>query len=99
MLRLIAIAIILLGVSGCGGKPDEPGIEVNGERLAVVDMHLHTGRWKWTPPDFRDRLSSRSPRGFKWTTKYLMNMWLSGEGILDSLDSADIGVLYVPVHA
>ena len=88
--RLISIVLILLTVSGCGGKPEEPGIEVNGERLAVVDMHLHSGRWKWTPPVFRDRLGSRIPRGFKWVNKYLMNRWLSGDGILNSLDSAGV---------
>ena len=90
MIRIIFIAIALAVLSGCGGEPVEPGIEVNGERLPVVDMHLHVGRWKWTPPDFQDRLASRSPRGFKWINKYLMNMWLSGEGIVKSLDSAGV---------
>jgi predicted small lipoprotein YifL len=30
--RLILIALMLFGIAGCGGKPAEPGVEVNGER-------------------------------------------------------------------
>jgi len=90
MVRAILITAIFATLVGCGGKPAEPGVEVNGERLAVVDLHLHTGRWEWMPPAFQERLSSRVPRGFKWVTGLLGDRWLSGSGILGQLDSAGI---------
>ena len=87
---LIALALTATILVGCGGKPDEPGVLVDGERLAVVDLHLHTGRWEWMPPKFQARLSSRVPRGFKWTNKLLSDRWLSGKGIVGQLDSAGV---------
>jgi predicted TIM-barrel fold metal-dependent hydrolase len=88
--RALYTALAVVSVAGCGGKPATPGIEVDGQRLAVVDLHLHTGRWEWMPPVFQDRLSSRVPRGFKWVTGILTDRWLRGEGILSQLDNAGI---------
>jgi len=90
MIRIILITATFATLVGCGGKPSEPGVEVNGERLAVVDLHLHTGRWEWMPPVFQERLSSRVPRGFKWVTGLLSDRWLKGEGILGQLDNAGV---------
>ncbi len=90
MNRFFIVGLMLLTLAACGGKPAEPGVDVDGERLAVVDVHLHTGLWKWMPPVFQDRLSARSPRGFKWITGILGDRWLSGQGILGQLDSAGI---------
>jgi predicted TIM-barrel fold metal-dependent hydrolase len=90
MMRIILITATFATLVGCGGKPSEPGVEVNGERLAVVDLHLHTGRWEWMPPVFQERLSSRVPRGFKWVTGVLGDRWLNGEGILGQLDNAGV---------
>jgi predicted TIM-barrel fold metal-dependent hydrolase len=81
---------MIVVMAGCGGEPVEPGVEVDGQRLAVVDVHLHTGRWDWMPPVFQDRLSSRVPRGFKWVTGILSDRWLSGEGLISQLDNAGI---------
>ncbi len=88
--RTVCIAFALASLAGCGGKPEAPGVEVDGQRLAVVDVHLHTGRWEWMPPVFQDRLSSRVPRGFKWVTGILSDRWLRGEGLLSQLDDAGI---------
>jgi predicted TIM-barrel fold metal-dependent hydrolase len=89
--RIIGLTLAALAtLAACGGKPAEPGVDVNGERLAVVDMHLHTGAWDWMPPAFQDRLSSRVPRGFKWVTRILSDRWLKGEGIVSQLDSAGV---------
>lgn len=82
----LTCAIVL---SACGGDP-EPGVLVDGERLPVVDLHLHTGTWEGTPPGFRDRLSERVPNGFKWTMGLFMDWALSADGILGQLDSAGI---------
>lgn len=90
MIRTLLLALAATTLIACGGKPAEPGVEVDGERLAVVDMHLHTGRWEWMPPVFQDRLASRVPRGFKWVTGILSDRWLRGEGILGQLDNAGV---------
>jgi len=90
MIRIILITATFATLVGCGGKPSEPGVEVNGERLAVVDLHLHTGRWEWMPPVFQARLSSRVPRGFKWVTGLLSDRWLKADGILGQLDNAGV---------
>jgi predicted TIM-barrel fold metal-dependent hydrolase len=76
-------------LAACGG-PSQPGVEVNGERLAVVDMHLHAGTWDDMTPWFQRRLTERVPRGFKWTLKLLSDRTLSGPGILGELDRAGI---------
>lgn len=88
-IQIIIVTCCVLLLGACGGNP-EPGVVVDGQRLAVVDMHLHTGRWEWTPPRFRERITERIPRGFKWVGEYLTDTWLSGDGILGFLDSAGI---------
>ncbi|MEZ5566679.1 MAG: amidohydrolase family protein [Gammaproteobacteria bacterium] len=88
--RRILLVIITGLLMACGSKPDHPGVLVDGERLAVVDMHLHTGSWEMTTPDFQEVLSERVPAGFKWLMPILMNHWLSGEQIVHELDKAGI---------
>lgn len=87
--RLLFVSIPLL-LMACGGKPDQPGVLVDGERLAVVDIHLHTGSWEMTTPDFQEVLAERVPRGFKWLMPFLMNHWLKGEQIVNEMDKAGI---------
>lgn len=77
-------------VAACGGKPEHPGVLVDGERLAVVDIHLHTGTWEGTTPDFQEVLAERIPRGFKWVMPFLMESWLTGEHIIGELDKAGV---------
>lgn len=87
--NVISAAMMMLLVA-CGGPPEQPGVEVNGERLPVADLHLHSGRWEWMPPKFQHRLAERVPRGFKWTVGILSDRWLRGEGIITQLDNAGI---------
>ena len=84
------ILVFALCVLGCSGEPEQMGVAVNGERLAVIDMHLHTGTWEGSPPRFKKRLSSRVPTGLKWTMKMFMDRRLSGGSILGTLDEAGI---------
>ncbi|MDE0680540.1 MAG: amidohydrolase family protein [Gammaproteobacteria bacterium] len=84
------IVVAALSVTGWSVEAGEMGVAVNGERLAVIDMHLHTGTWVATPPRFRKRLTGRVPPGFKWTMGIFMDRLLTGEKILDTLDDAGI---------
>lgn len=86
---LFAIAVVSL-ITACGGKPDEPGVLIEGERIPVVDLHMHTGNWEGTPPGFRERLSERVPTGFKWSMGPVTNYLLKGSSILTQLDNAGI---------
>ena len=84
---IIVLAAVLL-TAGCGNPP--PGVEVDGQRLPVVDLHLHAGTWDQLPPWFQNRVSERVPRGFKWTVRLLSDYTLSGKGILSELDRGGI---------
>ena len=85
-------AIVAAGFTvGCSGPPEEYGVLVDGERLPVVDVHLHTGKWENMPPAFQDRVSERMPGFLKWTMGYFTNeIMLSKDGILGQLDGAGI---------
>jgi hypothetical protein len=63
---------------------------VDGRRIAVIDMHLHTGTWANTPPGFRKRLTDRIPTGFKWVMGPFMDYTLSAQSILGQLEDAGI---------
>jgi len=96
MYRIILALVVAASVVACSDKPDQMGVAVNGERLAVVDIHLHTGTWDGSPPRFQERLSGRVPTGFKWTMKLFMDNNLKGKSILAQLDGAGIhaGAVY-----
>lgn len=85
----IVLASLALVVAACG-RPDQPGVLVDGQRLPVVDMHLHTGTWEGMTPRFQDRVAERVPRAFRWTMPYLTPFILGGKAILRELDSAGI---------
>lgn len=90
MYRLLA----LLFATGCAGP--ELGLLIDGERLPVVDMHLHPGDWDAIPPATQAFLASRFPWpiGLK-PEKAAMDV-LTPAGILDEMDraGASVGVLF-----
>ena len=88
--RLLVFLFFVTVLGACGGAPEEPGVLIQGQRLAVVDVHLHAGSWEMMPPTFHERLTERVPRGFKWTVKLLSDRNLKGPGILGQLDGAGI---------
>jgi hypothetical protein len=60
------MASLAILAAGCSRPPDQPGVVVQGERLAVVDMHLHTGTWESMTPRFQERVAERVPRALHW---------------------------------
>lgn len=83
------LLLTFMALAACG-RPPEPGVLVDGRRIPVIDMHLHTGTWELTPPGFRKRLSDRVPTGFKWTMGLFVDYNLRGKTIIGQLDSAGI---------
>ncbi len=85
------IAIALLGAC----SDTELGVVVEGQRLAVVDMHLHPGEWDAIPPETREFLASRFPFPFNGDPEGTANDILSVEGLVGELDKAgaSFGVL------
>jgi predicted TIM-barrel fold metal-dependent hydrolase len=84
-----AIAVVSM-IAACGGGDTELGVVVEGERLAVVDMHVHTGLWDDMPPGFHSRLRETLPTGTKWMMPFMSDFMLSDSSILGQLDSAGI---------
>lgn len=74
----------------------ELGVLIDGERVPVVDMHLHPGDWDQIPPETQTFLASRFPFPFSLTPEVLADSVLTGEGILDELDGAgaEAGMLF-----
>ena len=89
-LLIAAVASAALLSAGCVRAPDKPGVLVQGQRLAVVDMHLHTGTWERMTPRFQQRVAERVPRALQWLMPYVTPYTLSGKAILRELDSAGI---------
>lgn len=92
--RRVAAAALLFGsliLGSCGGDPPL-GVVVDGQRLAVVDMHLHPGEWESIPPATREFLASRFPFPFNTDPAGLAGDILSAEGLVGELDKAGISV-------
>ncbi len=85
--------LALLSVLGC----DTPrGVEYDGRRLPVVDMHLHPGEWDGIPSDTQRFIGSRFPFPFGLNAKTTAEGILSAEGILAEMDKGGVtqSVLY-----
>ncbi|MBT8444714.1 MAG: amidohydrolase family protein, partial [Gammaproteobacteria bacterium] len=89
-IRLAVVMAVVSLIAACGGDDPEPGVLVDGERLAVVDMHLHTGLWEDMPPGFHSRLRNSVPTGLKWSMPLMSDFMLSSSSILGQLDGAGI---------
>lgn len=89
----LGLAALLVCVAGCSDPP--LGVEVEGQRLAVVDMHLHPGEWALIPEATREFLASRFPFPFNGDPEGLASDILSAEGLVEQLDDAGVtfGVL------
>lgn len=94
-MRRLVLGLVL--TAGCSDS--ELGVVVDGERLAVVDMHLHPGEWDSIPPETQAFLASRFPFPIDLRPDKAAEV-LSPEGILEQMDRAgvSVGVLFA-IHA
>lgn len=88
--RVIGLALMLASLASCGDPP--LGVVVDGQRLAVVDMHLHPGEWDAIPPQTREFLASRFPFPFNSNPEGLASDILSAEGLVGELDDAGVSI-------
>lgn len=73
---------------GCGSPAR--GVDWNGKRLPVVDVHLHPGDWDHVPEDTRKFLASRFPFPLGVDAESAAKGALSPESILSELDAAGV---------
>ncbi|MEZ4450480.1 MAG: amidohydrolase family protein [Nannocystaceae bacterium] len=87
---LLALALAL----ACGER-DPYGVDYDGERLTVIDMHLHPGEWDAIPRETRAFLAARFPFPLNLRPDKVAADVLSAGGIVEELDAAGIqaGVL------
>src|SRR4051812_41360202 len=74
------IAMLAMIPAACGSPAR--GVDWNGKRLAVVDMHLHPGDWDHVPEDTRKFLASRFPFPLGVDAESSARATLSPESIL-----------------
>lgn len=92
MLRSLWIAGVM--IAGCADA--ELGVVVDGERLPVIDMHLHPGDWDAIPPATQEFLASRFPWPIGLRPAKAARDVLTPDGILKEIDRAgvSVGVLF-----
>ncbi len=83
-----AIAVLALATTCSGAAPR--GVSYNGQRLAVLDMHLHPGEWEGVPPGTQRFLASRFPFPLGLDAESTAQGVLSPEGILSEMDAAGV---------
>lgn len=75
---------------------DPDGVDYGGERIAVIDMHLHPGEWDAIPAETRAFLAGRFPFPLNLRPDKVAADVLSAGGIVEELDAAGVraGVLF-----
>jgi predicted TIM-barrel fold metal-dependent hydrolase len=88
---LFAAAAALALAGACGETP-QPGLVYDGQRIPVVDMHLHPGEWSSLSPQNREFLAKNFPFPFNTDPEALADEILSPDGLVEQLDEAGISV-------
>lgn len=87
-LGLLGVGLGLAGSSGCGSEP--LGVLIEGERVAVVDMHLHTGDWEGVADIAQEEIAQNLPFPINLDPDGSGDQILSPAGIVRELDKAGI---------
>ena len=62
MKRMILAATAICCVTTAWAEGEYAGVQAGDARLAVVDVHLHTGEWDMMPPAFHERIGGQAPQ-------------------------------------
>ena len=71
-------------------QSQELGVLYQGERIDVVDMHLHTGHWHGIGPSSQRFLAERFPHPIGLNAETIAEAQIQPAGILGELDKAGI---------
>ncbi|MCY1053883.1 amidohydrolase family protein [Nannocystis sp. SCPEA4] len=82
--------VVLIALGSCAD--DELGVVFAGERMPVIDMHLHPGDWDSIPPETKEFLASRFPFPIDLRPDKAAMGVLSPAGILEEMDRAGVSV-------
>ncbi len=66
------------------------GVVIEGERVAVIDMHLHTGEWEGVPDSAKGLIAENLPFPINLDPEGAGDQILAPEGIVAELDKAGI---------
>jgi len=88
--RTLLPLLLLLGCSS-----SELGMEYGGERIPLIDMHLHTGEWEDIPTSTQRFLAERFPFPLGLDAQGTAEGVLSADGVVNELDKGGVsqGVL------
>ncbi|MFZ6178031.1 amidohydrolase family protein [Nannocystis pusilla] len=81
-------SLVVVALLSCADE--ELGVVYAGERMPVIDMHLHPGDWDSIPPETQEFLSSRFPFPIDLRPDKAAGGVLSPAGILDEMDRAGV---------
>lgn len=96
-MRALALLAAFGAMAAATVQAGEPlGVLVGGQRIPVVDMHIHVGQWAMIPTRAQRRNLERLPRPVRPYVVPLFDELISARGIVRELDSGDInlGVLF-----
>jgi hypothetical protein len=85
-----AVGAVALGAQLLGCGTPSRGVEWDGKRLPVVDIHLHPGDWDDIPEDTRKFLASRFPFPLGLDAEATAESALLPESILSEMDAAGV---------
>lgn len=90
----VVVLLAALGLMGTATvRAGEPlGVLVDGQRIPVVDMHIHVGQWAMIPSRAQRRNLERIPRPVRPYVVPFFDDLISAEGIVRELDGGDINV-------
>lgn len=81
----------LIGLAACS-SPIEYGVEYDGTRMPVVDLHLHPGEWENIPDATQDLLATRFPFPLGLDAPAVADNLLSAQNIAAELDKGGVAL-------
>jgi len=88
LVSVLSLAALASLDVGCGATPR--GVDWDGKRLPVIDLHLHPGDWDHIPDDTKKFLASRFPFPLGLDAEAAAKGSIEPENVLAEIDDAGI---------
>lgn len=92
VLRKLILLVMGTMVTGSALATDPLGALIDGQRVPVVDMHIHIGQWAMIPPRAQRRNLERMPRPVRAYVVPVFDSLISASGVVSQLDSAEVNL-------